>query len=167
MKKIFLILFVCTAAFCSYSYAQSPQGKNFGFGIMVGDPTGLTVKFWTQRNNALVIDVGGSYFGSTRIGVDYLWHFDAFRSNIAKLYAGFGGALGIGEGKGLYYTNDEGRFFFRSNNGVGIGARGIVGVNVIPQSTPLEIFLEIGVLVGLTPTFGSALDTGLGLRFYP
>ena len=165
MKNLLLILFVYT--FSSFSFAQSPQGKNFGFGIMVGDPTGLTVKFWTQRTNALVIDVGSSYFGSPRIGVDYLWHFDAFRTNIAKLYAGVGGALGIGEGRGLYYTNDNGRFFFRSDNGLGLGARGVLGVNIVPQTTPLEFFLEVGVLVGLTPSFGSAVDAGLGIRFYP
>jgi hypothetical protein len=167
MKKIVLILFVYTLTFFSVSLAQSPEGKNFGFGIMVGDPTGLTVKFWTQRQNAFVIDVGGSYFGSPRIGVDYLWHFDAFRSNVAKLYAGIGGALGIGQGKGIYYSNDEGRFYFRSDNGIGIGARGVFGVNFIPQNTPLEVFLELGLLVGLTPSFGSAVDSGLGIRFYP
>lgn len=167
MKKPCLILFVCVLSYFSVSFAQSPQGRNFGFGIMVGDPTGLTIKYWTQRTNAIVIDVGGSYFGSPRIGLDYLWHFDAFRSNVAKLYAGFGGALGIGEGKGLYYDNDEGRFYFRSDNGLGLGARGVFGINFVPQSTPLEIFLEVGLLVGLSPSFGSAFDSGLGLRFYP
>ncbi len=167
MKKLLPVICVYALTFFSNSFAQSPGGKNFGFGIMVGDPTGLTAKFWTQRNSAFVIDVGGSYFGSPRIGVDYLWHFDAFRSNIAKLYAGLGGALGIGEGKGIYYANDAGRFYFRSDNGIGIGARGVFGVNIIPQNTPLEVFLELGILVGLTPSFGSAVDSGLGIRFYP
>jgi hypothetical protein len=167
MKKLLLSLFVFAGVILAPSYAQSPEGKNFGFGVMVGDPTGLTVKFWTQRTNALVIDVGGSYFGSPRIGLDYLWHFNAFNSNVAKLYAGFGGALGIGEGKGFYYANDNGRFYFRSDNGLGLGVRGVFGVNFIPRTTPLEFFLEVGVLVGLTPNFGSALDTGLGIRFYP
>jgi hypothetical protein len=167
MKFILLILIVYAVIFISSSYAQSPEGKNFGFGLMVGDPTGLTIKFWTQRSSAIVIDVGGSYFGSPRIGIDYLWHFNAFRSNVTKLYAGFGGALGIGEGKGLYYSNNEGRFYFRTHNGLGTGARGVIGVNFIPQSAPLEIFLELGMLVGLTPSFGSAFDSGLGIRFYP
>jgi len=30
-----------------------------------------------------------------------------------------------------------------------------------------EFFFEIGVLLGLVPDFGSAVDVALGMRFYP
>lgn len=166
MKKIAFFILILFGTMFNSSYPQSPEGKNFGFGIILGDPTGLTLKYWTQRDNALVFDVGASYFGSPRIGVDYLWHFDAFRSNIAKLYAGFGGVLGIGEGRGFYYTEHHG-FYFRSDNSAGLGVRGVFGINVIPRTSPLEFFLELGLLVGLTPDFGSAGDVGIGMRFYP
>jgi hypothetical protein len=166
MKKILFITLILVSVISDISFSQSPESKNFGFGVILGDPTGLTLKFWTQRNNALVIDVGASYFGSPRVGVDYLWHFDAFRSKVATLYAGFGGVLGIGEGKGFYYTQHRG-FYFRSDNGVGLGVRGVLGVNIIPRNSPLEFFLEAGLLVGLSPSFGSAADVGLGMRFYP
>ena len=165
IKKIFFLL-ILMGSVLTNSYSQSQGTKNFGFGIILGDPTGLTLKYWTQRDNALVFDVGASYFGSPRIGVDYLWHFDAFRSRVAKLYAGFGGVLGIGEGKGFYYTEHHG-FYFRSDNSVGLGARGVFGLNVVPERSPLEFFLEVGLLVGLSPDFGSAGDVGLGMRFYP
>ena len=166
MKNLFIIILILCAFSSNISFSQSPESKNFGFGVILGDPTGLTLKFWTSRENAFVVDVGASYFGSPRIGVDYLWHFDAFRSSIAKLYAGFGGVLGIGEGRGFYYTEHHG-FYFRSDNGVGLGVRGVFGVNVIPRHSPLEFFLEVGLLVGLSPAFGSAGDVGLGMRFYP
>jgi hypothetical protein len=166
VKNLFVIILILCAFSSNNSFSQSPESKNFGFGIILGDPTGLTLKFWTSRENAFVVDVGASYFGSPRIGVDYLWHFDAFRSNVAKLYAGFGGALGIGEGKGFYYTEHHG-FYFRSDNSVGLGVRGLFGVNVIPRSSPFEFFLEVGLLVGISPDFGSAGDVGLGMRFYP
>jgi hypothetical protein len=48
-----------------------------------------------------------------------------------------------------------------------LAARGVFGVNVIPQNTPIEIFLEVGLLVGLTPSFGSAGDVAIGIRYYP
>ena len=48
---------------------------------------------------------------------DYLWHFDAFRSNVAKLYAGFGGVVGIGRERVLLYTNMM-DFIIRSDNGL-------------------------------------------------
>ena len=166
MKKIILFILIISGIIFTNSYAQSPENKNFGFGLILGDPTGLTLKFWTQRNNAFVIDVGASYFGSPRIGVDYLWHFDAFKSNIAKLYAGFGGVVGIGQGRGFYYTEHHG-FYYRSDNGIGLGVRGVFGVNVIPRNSPLELFFEVGLLLGLSPSSGSAGDVGLGIRYYP
>lgn len=166
MKKTLFVILILTGSIFNFSYAQSPESKNFGFGIILGDPTGLTLKFWTQRNNAIVIDVGESYFGNPRIGLDYLWHFDAFRSNITKLYAGFGGVLGIGQGKGLYYIEHHG-FYYRSDNGIGLGLRGVFGVNVIPRNSPLEFFFEVGLLVGFSPALGSAGDVGIGMRFYP
>ncbi len=165
MKKILLILFALLfISSFSQSFSQV-HGKKFGFGIVLGEPTGGTVKFWTQTNNAFVVDLGASYFGSPRIGVDYLWHFDAFHSNIAKLYAGPGAALGIGEGNGFWYKGKKEGIYYHS--GVGLGIRGVFGVNVVPDETPLEFFFEIGALIGLAPDFGSGIDAALGLRFYP
>lgn len=143
--------------------AQGPEGKNFGFGIILGDPSGATLKLWMNRENAFVLDVGASYFGSPRIGVDYLWHFDAFRSRIANLYAGAGGVLGIGKGDGFWYKGK----YFREKSELGIAARGVFGVNVIPKNTPLELFFELGVLIGFSPDFGSSADAAIGIRFYP
>ena len=164
MKK-YTILIITLLMISGLSEAQSysPNGKEFGFGIMVGDPLGATLKFWTQRDNAFVVDVGSSYFGSPRIGVDYLWHFNAFKSPIANLYAGPGGVIGIGEGNGFWYN---GRYH-RAGGDVGIGARGGVGVDLVPRDTPLEAFFEIGVLLALAPDFSSGVDVGLGIRFYP
>ncbi len=165
MKKNFIVISTALIFCMSFSNinAQSPQGKNFGFGIIVGDPTGGTLKFFTQRNNAFVIDFGASYFGSPRIGVDYLWQFNAFNSNIANLYAGAGGTIGFGRGNGFYYKDR----YLREKSNVGLGARGIFGVNVIPLRTPLEFFFEVGVLLSVAPDFGSSADIGLGMRFYP
>ena len=162
-KSVCMFMFLCLTGGFTETFSQSPQGKDFGFGIIFGDPTGGTLKFWTQRDNAFVIDVGASFFGKPTIGVDYLWHFDAFNSDIAYLFAGPGDAIGIGEGDGFWY---KGRFH-RTGNEIGLGARGVFGVNVIPRYTPLEVFFEVGVLLGLVPDFGSAVDVALGMRFYP
>lgn len=160
--NVLIMLFLLTQA----SQAQIGRGKNFGFGIILGEPTGATLKYWTSRDNALAFSIGGSYFGSPRIGADYLWHFDAFRSRIVELYAGPGAAIGIGEGGGGWYKGEKGRFYYR-DDGAGLAIRGVFGVNVIPERTPLEIFFEFGALIGIAPDFGSAIDVALGVRFYP
>lgn len=166
MKKILMINTVVflLIIFCSANiYAQGPEGKDFGFGIILGDPTGGTLKLYTSNDNALVFNFGPSYFGSLRLGVDYLWHFNAFESQIAELYAGAGGVLGLGDGKGLYYKDK----FIREERNAGFGARGIFGLNIIPGDVPLEFFFEFGVLLALAPDVGSAVDVGAGMRFYP
>jgi hypothetical protein len=161
MLKAALILFI-TIIFSANVYSQyAPEGKSFGFGIKLGEPTGATLKFWTVSPNAFVIDVGASSFGSPRIGVDYLWHFNAFNSRMVNLYAGPGAALGFGKGRGFWKKYD------RDVNEIGVGIRGVFGVNFVPERTPLEIFLELGVLMGLVPGFSSHVDVGLGIRFYP
>lgn len=158
-----VILFLILISSSAILKAQSLNGKNFGFGIVLGDPTGGTAKLWLNRDNALAFSLGSSFFGSPRIGVDYLWHFLAFDTDIVNLYAGPGGVIGIGEGKGFW---NKGRFI-RTGNNIGIGGRGIFGLNVVPRKTPLEIFLELGVLIGFVPDFGSAADAAVGIRFYP
>ncbi len=164
-KQLFMILTIISfsSLFIPSAAQNSPNGKKFGFGIIVGDPTGLTLKIWTSKPNAFAFSLGKSYFGSPRIGMDYLWHFDAFNSDVAKLYAGPGGVIGIGEGTGFYYKDK----YKRTGNDLGLGVRGVFGVNVIPERTPLEIFFEVGALVALTPDFDSAADVALGMRFYP
>ena len=57
--------------------------------------------------------------------------------------------------------------YIRTNNNTGLGVRGVFGLSVIPYDSPLDIFFEVGLLVGLTPDFGSAVDASLGIRFYP
>jgi hypothetical protein len=161
--KNFIFLILLLIAITGISSAQSPEGKNFGFGIILGDPTGGTAKFWTSTQNAFTLSFGKSYYGSPRIGVDYLWHFNPFHTNVANLYAGAGGVIGFGKGNGFWYKNK----YYRTNDEAGFGGRGVFGLDFIPQDTPLEIFLELGMLMSLVPDFDTSVDAGLGIRFYP
>ena len=142
--------------------AQGPEGKTFGFGILLGDPLAITAKIWTAYNQAFVADLGRSSFGPLRIEGDYDWHFDAFHSRIVKMYAGPGLALAIG--------TSENRFFDETHTEtthVGVGVRVMFGVNVIPRQTPLEIFFEVGPLIEFVPNVDAGVDVGVGIRFYP
>ena len=156
LKSAATLLLLTILCFNTSARAQGPGGKSFGFGLILGEPLGGTVKIWTSPVNALVGDIGASYFGSPRLQVDYLWHFDPFHSRIVKMYAGPGLALGFNEG--------EGRF---GGNGMAIGMRAIFGLNIVPTAVPLEIFVEAGPLIGIVPGFGAGFDGAVGVRFYP
>ena len=146
--------------------AQGPEGKSFGFGLILGEPLGGTVKFWTNPENAFVADIGASYFGSPRIQGDYLWHFDAFHSRIVKMYAGPGVALGFGNRHRVFFYRGD-KYVTTEDNQFGFGVRAMFGINVIPARTPLEIFLEAGPLIAMIPEFHAFFDFGVGIRFYP
>jgi len=149
---------------CFVAGIASAQRGATGFGIILGDPTGLTLKHWVSRDQAITASLGGSYFGAPRIGVDYLWHFNAFRSSVVLLYGDVGVAVGLG--KGVRWWGDRGYKYYDRDE-TRLGVRGMFGVSVLPRGVPLEFFLEFGPLIGIAPGFGSAIDVGLGMRFYP
>lgn len=168
MRKLLIIAAIVLFVGTSESFSQRiGAGDNFGFGIILGEPTGLTLKYYTERYEAFAFSLGPSYFGSPRLGADYIWHFHAFESQLVHLYAGPGLVLGFGEGEGFWYKERGDRFFVRSSSDLGLGVRGVFGINFLLKSAPLEFFGELGVLVGFAPEFGSAVDAAIGMRFYP
>lgn len=169
MKKRFVLAAVVFVFLGALPNLQAQVGgKNFGLGIQVGDPTGLTFKWWSGGNTAWAFQLGNSYFGGFRIGADHLWHFNAFNSNIVKMHAGVGGVLGLGDGhRGGWVFRGNNKWRWGGDDDFGIGARGLIGIDIFPRNTPLEIFLDAGILVGIIPVGGAAFEAALGIRFYP
>lgn len=145
-----------------------PQPKSFGFGLILGDPTGLTLKGSLGGNNSWDAAIGSSWFGSIRIHGDYLWAADVFNSRKAGLYFGLGGVIGFGNGGGgVLYKGEKGRWYYSDEDRIWLGVRGSAGVNFMPFSAPVEIFGEIAPIIGLTPVTGVGWDAALGIRYYP
>jgi len=169
LGRRFITFGIATLMLAASANAQGPQGNSFGFGIVLGEPLGLSAKYWSSSKNAWQAHLGASYFGSPRIQVDYLWHLDVFKSPVVKLIAGPGVGLGFGhEGSGIWYKNKGNKYwYYREDDDFGIGVRVITGINIIPKATPIEIFLELGPNIGLFPGFGVGLDGAVGIRFYP
>ena len=166
MRKQFLIVLFVLISVPVFSYA--PMGRSFGFGLVFGDPLGGTMKFWLSGNTAIAVSIGADVFGAPRIGADYLWHFNAFRSSVVNLYAGPGVALGFGYGGDyILYRVGHDTWIYRPGGGPGVAVRGILGIDVDPTNTPIEMFLELGPMLGLVPAYGMRFDAALGIRFYP
>jgi len=167
-----LILFVLFL-FSSISYAQGPKGRSFGVGFSLGDPTAVSFRIWTSRANSWDAAIGASYLGNPHIHGDYLWHFnDAFNSRIVSLYAGVGAALGFGDKHNgwvlVKYKKGKDHWYLKGkHDDLVIAAKGTFGLNFIPRNTPLDIFLELNPVFGLSPGFGFDVMPALGIRFYP
>jgi len=140
------------------------QDHGFGIGIILGEPTGLSAKLWTSKENAFDFGLGlsvggdrishkGNYSGGSRIHfhMDYLWHsFNAISSTERfPLYYGIGGRFNSG-------GNYDGSF----------GIRGVFGIAWFPHSTPIDIFFELVPVLQLTSSTGLGIDAGLGIRYF-
>ncbi|MCB0714342.1 MAG: hypothetical protein KDD67_18595 [Ignavibacteriae bacterium] len=155
--------------FCAVTQVYSqPQIGDFGFGLILGEPTGLTLKGSAGRENAWDLALGSSWFGSLRIHGDYLWNVNAFSSRKAGLYFGLGAALGFGRGKGVVFKGKKGEwYYYEDEEAMAFGIRGVAGVNGMPFKAPVELFLEVAPLIGITPATGVGTDLAVGIRYYP
>lgn len=166
--RLALLLGALIAAPLSTQLQAQPEIGSFGFGLILGEPTGLTLKGDAGGSNAWDLAVGSSWFGRLRIHGDYLWNVNAFSSRKAGLYFGLGAALGIGRGKGIFIKGEQGKwYYYDDEDAFALGVRGVAGINGMPFNAPVELFLEVAPLIGVTPVTGLGTDVALGIRYYP
>ncbi len=158
------------AAFLLAASAAVAQPKvgSFGFGIILGEPTGLSLKGDAGGKNAWDAGIGPSWFGNVRIHADYLWAADVFNSRKAGMYFGLGAVLGLGRGRGVFVKGKGNEWYYYDNeNAVAVGLRVPVGLNFMPFKAPVELFAEIAPIIGLVPSTGLGWDGAIGIRYYP
>jgi hypothetical protein len=138
---IFLGLSFCT------TYAQN----NFGIGIILGEPTGVSAKLWTSSTNAFDFAAAWSFKGDGHLllQADYVWHNSLERTSSGNL--------------ALYY-GIGGRIIFRDDPL--IGARIPIGLDYRFTSAPIDIFAELVPILDLAPSTNFNLGGGIGVRFW-
>ncbi len=148
--KLFFILFVLL----SISIEIIGQEKGYGIGAMIGEPTGLSGKYWLDKERALDFGLAYSFVHSNSaisISCDYIYHkFDVIKSDQKlPVYYGFGARLRIVE---------------ETKNS--IGARGVVGLLWISDKFPVDAFFEIAPVFLLLPQTALQFDFAIGGRYY-
>ena len=150
-------------------------GRKFGLGFVIGDPTGLTAKWWIGGTNALDFGLGFWGYGFNnrcwtdnngntncdRFGysngtfnMDYLW-----QSNIVRGQAQLDWHIGAG-GRFVWWGGCSGDCF-------AVAARAPIGLDLMFNNPGfMEIFFELAPAFYLVPGFGFAIEGGLGVRFY-
>ncbi|MEW6506423.1 MAG: hypothetical protein AB1432_01625 [Bacteroidota bacterium] len=152
MKKLITILFIF---FILITYrGVNGQSTGFGIGLMVGEPTGISGKYWISNENAFDFGLAYSFVqkhSAVSIHADYLYHaFDVIKSDYRlPVYYGFGARI---------------RFVNNSDNS--LGARGVVGIAWLNDKLPIDIFFEVVPVFNLIPSTALNLDIALGARYY-
>ena len=65
----------------------------FGIGVVLGEPTGVSGKYWLSEQTAIDGAFGYSFGDRFRVSMDYLVHTNAFEAPEFPLYYGVGGAI--------------------------------------------------------------------------
>jgi len=129
------------------------QDRGFGIGVIVGEPTGISMKGWLSSKSALDFGLAWSFANETSFHVhgDYLLHsFDVFKTKERiPLYYGIGGRIKTGR-------NEDAR----------LGLRMVVGIGYLFRDAPIDLFLEVAPILDLAPSTDFRINAGFGGRFF-
>ena len=153
MKRTTL-LFATLLVLLLVSFRASGQEKGFGAGIIIGEPTGFSLKGWLSETNALDAGIAWSFASpsSFHLHADYLWHsFHVFKTTeTIPLYYGVGGRIKTGDG------HDDTR----------VGVRVVVGLDYIFRNAPVDIFIEVAPILDFAPKTELNGNGGIGVRLW-
>jgi hypothetical protein len=148
MKRFILSLNMVLLSISAFS-----QKGDFGMGVVLGNPTSLSVKYWTGDVTAIDASLGYRY-GNTNelyLNTDFLFHLWAIQKEegLIKFYFGAGAGLG-----------------FISDLSFSVRAPG--GAALFLDSHPIELFAEI---VPVLQIFGVGdtrfrMEAYIGARWY-
>jgi hypothetical protein len=156
MRKVIGSLIIAGVLFGGIIIAQA---GDFGLGIIVGAPTGLSGKLWLTDTTAMDGAAAWSLDSKNHflLHIDYLYHnFDLLKINRDK----------VDKSKTAFYYGFGGRIKFREGEDSQAGLRIPVGIEHIFVKAPYDIFFEIAPILNLVPETSVDLDAGLGVRFF-
>ncbi len=149
MKKILIIGFLIMVLGIKALFSQV---QGFGLGIVVGEPTGISGKYWMSRTTAIdgAVAWSLSHESSFYLHADFLKHqFELIDITEGQmpLYYGIGAKLVLADDPIL-------------------GVHVPLGISYIFEDAPLDVFLEIRPGLNLTPATDFDISGGLGVRYY-
>jgi len=150
MKKLFLLSIVFTLSFLSISFAQE---KGFGLGVILGEPTGFSAKYWTSDINALDFGLGYSFTSTNSVFYlygDYVFHNFYLIQSTEKF---------------VFYYGPGARLKVRENDSR-LGIRGVAGILWIPSNSSFDLFMEIAPILDVIPATKFDFAGGIGARYF-
>ncbi len=147
-----ILVFVC-------GLTLNAMDNEMGIGIILGEPTGVSLKKWIDSNRAVDGALAWSLSDgdSVHLHADYLFHkYDVFSNGqtLSQLpvYFGIGTRVKFKEHK-----NDDDVF---------VGVRFPVGISYLFSEVPFDIFLEVVPILDVAPDTDVDLEAAIGGRFY-
>lgn len=150
--------------FMAVSGASAEDG--FGIGIIVGEPTGISVKKWISQDRAIDAAAAWSFSDdeSFQLHADYLIHkFGILKTNASTgrlpVYFGVGARVKFEDEDDHWRGHDD-------DDDVVVGVRIPFGISYILAKEPVDFFAEIVPILDVAPDTDFDLNAAIGARFY-
>lgn len=149
MRRIHMFILALAV---SLGVAKTASAQDFGLGLMVGEPTGLSAQFALTGADALNGAVGFNILDEGRlyIHLDYirtLAELASTSSVVIPFYFGIGG-------------------FVAADKNASVGARVPFGIQFDFTSAPIHIFAEIAFRLRLIEDIKAGAAGALGFRYF-
>lgn len=144
-----MLAFLISTLTVATDYAQD---KQVGVGIIAGEPTGVSFKYWTGSTTAFDAALAWSFVDEAafHLHADYILHnFTLIRIEEGKLpfYYGIGARL-------------------KTAHDAQLGVRVPLGLAYLFATAPVDIFLEVVPILDLTPKTDFRINAALGARYF-
>ncbi|MBW8049170.1 MAG: hypothetical protein FVQ77_02290 [Cytophagales bacterium] len=190
MRTILLLFFVLISSVCTYA-----QQYQWGIGIRLGDPTGITVKKYISEGNAFELNIGSTGFwdfnrtkkcgfkasyddyeflGHDRSSVLAIQFHYLFHNNISGIdvgilqwYFGFGAQVRFfGVCNYRYKPFDGSPWIHDQVSEIDIGGDGVIGAEYTFEGVPISVFLDLCLFLEIVDNpFLFFGQGGLGARY--
>lgn len=130
--------------------SRAGNAQDFGAGLGLGQPFGVTAKYWLSSTTAVDAFAGYHFNSNFDVHADYLLHtFSSFDVTNGRLpfYAGLGARINLG-------------------NSSDLGMRIPFGASYLMPTNPVEAYVELAPVVKLAAHFGFDMDGQVGVRIY-
>lgn len=146
-----------TLLFLLLTFSINAQKKGFGLGIIIGEPTGVSMKTFTGSN---AFDAGAAWSftnnGGFHAHVDYLFHNYTL--------------INVSKGKLPFYYGIGARLKFldkeKTGDDISLGARIPVGLSYEFSGFNADLFFEIVPILDLVPSTDFDINGAIGFRYY-
>ncbi len=126
-----------------------------GLGIIAGEPTGISLKVWSDGTTA----IDGAAGWSLRKG-DWLYlHCDYLLHSYELDVPEFDGSV-------PYYYGIGGRVLLREGADSRVGIRIPLGLDYLFKNRRFDVFVEIAPILDIIPETSFVFSGGAGIRFY-
>ncbi len=125
-----------------------------GVGIIIGEPTGISLKSWTGSNTAIDGALAYSFADSKHFYVhaNFLRHNSThFEKTQIPWYWGFGANI---------------RYREKADDSVKLAGRIPLGINYMFEEFPSEVFLEVSPALDVVPAIDFSFGAAIGFRIY-